>query len=179
MTGRYIRTILLTLILPIALSAQTDAAQDSPSMLFRGRLATRYSSGFNGTPFTDTLSFRKGTVYYNACLYEDVELRLDAYLDQLQVRKDKLFAPISPDERQIAWFTRGSDLFVNMEYIGIEAPARFFQVVADCETPVFKLVKKKLRSVPGNHNGEQYIGYRDPSFDESIISFYEIQTSFS
>lgn len=178
MTGRYIRTILLTLILPIALSAQTDAVQDSPSMLFRGRLATRYSSGFNGTPFTDTLSFRKGAVYYNACLYEDVELRLDAYLDQLQVRKDKLFAPISPDERQIAWFTRGSDLFVNMEYIGIEAPARFFQVVADCETPVFKLVKKKLRSVPGNHNGEQYIGYRDPSYDESIISFYEIQTSF-
>ena len=141
------RLLLLALILPISLSAQVEEATDSPSMLFRGRLATRYLSGFNGTPYWDTLSFQKGTVYYNACLYENVEVRVDACEDKLNVRQDKSFASIAPDPRQVAWFTRGSELFVNMEYLGVRSPARFMLLVSDSDTPVFKLVQKKYRSV--------------------------------
>ena len=172
------RLIFFALLLPLCVSAQVNEGTDMPSMLFRGRHSTRYLSGFNGTPYWDTLSFRKGTVYYNACLYEDVEVRVDACEDQLNVRQDKSYASITPDPRQVAWFTRDSELFVNMEYLGLASPARFMLLVCDCDTPVFKLVQKKFRSVPGNHNGDTYIGYTDPAYNEKLISFYEITTSF-
>ncbi len=173
-----IALLLLAFLLPFTLAGQAVEPGESPSMLFRGRIATKYTSGFNGTPYWDTLSFRKGTVYYNACLYEDVEVRIDACEDKLLVRKDRNFAAIAPDPRQVAWFTRENELFVNLEYAGFRSPARFMQLVSDSDTPVFKLVQKKYRSVPGNHNGPAYIGYTDPEYDEKLITFYEMVTSF-
>lgn len=163
----------------LSLSAQEEPrdATDTPPMLYRGRVARKYPSDFNGTPYWDTLSFRTGKVMYNGRLYEDVQLRIDAALGKLVVRQDGKMAPTNPDERQVSWFTRGKELYVNLNYQGIKTPNSFYQLVSDSEKPVFRCVTKILRSNTASHNGA-LIGYRDPGYDDKLTSFYEYKESW-
>ena len=157
---------------PAVLHAQENETPDSPSMLFRGRLARRYDSHFNGTPYWDTLSFRKGTVMYNGRLYNDVLVRIDASLGKLVVRQNENMAPTTPDERQVSWFTRGNELYVNLSYQGIEGGGVFYRLMCDSAVPVFKQVVKTRRTDSGNHNGA-YIGYSDPEYNPAFVDFFE------
>ena len=124
---KLVRAAAVLLIMLFALQPLRGQSDVSPSMLFRGRLAERYPSKFNGTPYWDTLSFRKGTVMYNGLLYEDVLMKVDAVGQKLVVKMDETAAATSPDTRQVEWFRIGTDLFVNLHYQGItDAPDGFF-----------------------------------------------------
>lgn len=162
---------------PEGLHAQENEAVDTPPMLYRGRIARKYAADFNGTPYWDTLSFRKGMVMYNGRLYDDVLVRVDAHLGKLVVRQDGNMAPTNPDERQISWFTRGKDLFVNLSYQGIDADGVFYQLLSDSQVPVFRLIIKNRRADTGNHNGD-LIGYTDPEYNPAFTAFYEQKSSY-
>lgn len=154
-----------------------NRASDSPPMLYRGMVAKSYPSDFNGTPYWDTLSFRKGSVMYNGRLYDDVLIKIDAEEQKLVIRQSMDTAPTNPDGRQVEWFTRGDDFFVNLQYIGIDARAGFYQLIADSTPAIFKRVDKFPRAGTGNHNGA-LIGYRDPHYNGELTSFHGIKTEW-
>ena len=171
MLGRKWHMMLLALMLPLALSAQTGEGADSPSMLYRGRVAARYHNSFNGTPYWDTLSFRAGRVYYNGILYEDALVRIDASEQKLVVQENPRIAPVNPDGRQVSWVERGNELFVNLEYQGIAARKGFYLLMSDSTPAVFKRVEKSLYKGTNNHNGSQ-IGYLDPHYNPDLLAYY-------
>ncbi|MBR5925676.1 MAG: TonB-dependent receptor, partial [Bacteroidales bacterium] len=177
MLGRKWHIILLALLLPLTLSAQTGEAADSPSMLYRGRVARRYQRVFNGTPYWDTLSFKKGKVFYNGILYNDVLVRVDAAEQKLVVQENPKISPVNPDERQISWATRGKDLFVNLNYQGIAAKNGFYLLVSDSTPAIFRRVDKKLLKGTDNHNGSK-IGYIDPDYNSDFVDYYHYQESW-
>ena len=169
---KLVRAAAVLLIMLFALQPLRGQSDVSPSMLFRGRLAERYPSKFNGTPYWDTLSFRKGTVMYNGLLYEDVLMKVDAVGQKLVVKMDETAAATSPDTRQVEWFRIGSDLFVNLHYQGItDAPDGFFKVLVDAAPAVLQQVNKRLNSRSGNNNGTK-IGYFDQNYDERITAYF-------
>ena len=169
MMRRVLYAILLLLMLPLYGGAQE--AVDTAPMLYRGRVARKYPSDFNGTPYWDTLAFRSGTVMYNGRLYEDVLLRIDANEQRLLVREDPRVSPVIPDMRQLSWFKTAAGLFVNLRYQGVDAPEGFFQLVCDASPAVFRQIRKIRRSKPGNHNGRE-IGYEDSDYDDNLVAFY-------
>lgn len=177
MPGRKWHIILLAVILPLTLSAQTEEGADSPSMLYRGRVAARYHRTFNGTPYWDTLSFKPGKVFYNGILYEDAMMRIDASEQKLVVQENARIAPVNPDERQVSWAARGNELFVNLEYQGIQARKGFYLLMSDSTPAVFKRVEKSLYKGTNNHNGSQ-IGYVDPHYNPDIIAYYLYKESW-
>ena len=141
-------------------------------MLYRGRAAKKYSTLCNGTPYWDTLSFRKGSVMYNGHLYKDVLMKIDAVEQKLVVKMSVDAYPTSPDERQVAWFTIGHSLFVNLVYQGVQgAPEGFFEVKADSDPVVFHQIVKRRFSGSGDHNGAP-IGYYDPAYKPEYTVYY-------
>lgn len=177
MLGRKWHIILLALLLPLTLSAQTGEAADSPSMLYRGRVARRYQKVFNGTPYWDTLSFKKGKVFYNGILYNDVLVRVDAAEQKLVVQESPKIAPVNPDERQVSWAMRGKDIFVNLVYQGVPAKEGYYLLVSDTTPAIFKRVEKKLLKGTDNHNGSK-IGYFDPEYNSEFVNYYHYRESW-
>lgn len=146
-------------------------------MLFRGMVAKSYPSNFNGTPYWDTLSFRKGAVMYNGRLYEDVLVNIDAEEQKLVVRQSMDSAPTNPDGRQVEWFTRSKDFFVNLRYLDINAQPGFYQLVSDSTPAIFKRVDKSPCTSTGNQNGS-LIGYRDPHYNSKYTSYHGISVTW-
>jgi len=109
------------------------SAQDSESTfagIFRGKLPNIYPHKFNGTYYWDTKDFRKGDILYNGRLYHDISMNVDAYEGDLQVRPLVNATPMVIFRDQVAWFTMGGLLFVNLQYLGWpEAPDGYFQVI--------------------------------------------------
>lgn len=169
--GRIVRAVAFLLLL-FPFQSLSGQAGSSPSMLYRGRIAHRYLFKYNGTPYWDTLSFRRGTVMYNGLLYEDVLMKVDAVEQKLVVKMDKTAAATSPDTRQVEWFRIGSDLYVNLRYQGIpDAPEGFFKVLVDADPAVLQQISKRMYSKAGNHNGDK-IGYFDPNYDDQLTTYF-------
>ena len=170
---RHFFAALLLLLAALPAIGQDDFITETPPMLYRGKLAKRYNNNFNGTPYWDTLSFRPGAVMYNGHLYEDVLIKIDAAEQKLVVKASSDMAAMSPDGRQIEWFTRGSSLFVNLVYEGVEsAPNGFFRVMSDSSPAILQQVRKYQYSSTGNHNGSE-IGYYDPDYNEKYTVVFE------
>ena len=142
--GRIVRLIaVVAMLFPFkALNGQDSG---SPSMLYRGRLAPRYVSKYNGTPYWDTLSFRSGTVMYNGLLYEGVPMKIDAVEQKLVVKMSDTTAATVPDTRQVEWLRMGDDIYVNLRYQNVpDAPEGFFKVVVDAQPAVLQQVIKRM-----------------------------------
>ncbi len=147
-------------------------AAGTNSQLFRGKVVSRYTFRYNGTYFWSPAGFEKGDVMYNGKLYRDVSLNIDAFVQELAVRIDQASASIYLDRSQVAWFTKGSDRFLNLRYLGVEsADEGFFQLIYDGPDPVFLRIDKVFQSNPGDKNGE-IIGYVDPAYDPEVITYF-------
>ena len=152
---------------------QFDVPEQQAS-LFRGSLPKAFPFRYNGTYYWDITPFEKGTVMYNGKLYENVYLNVDANAGQLQVSPVKDYTPIEVFRDQVAWFTKGERLFVNLRYLGYsEAPEGFFEVLRDGEVPLLVQVYKRLSSDGNSHNGK-LIGYDDPYYDNNTLTYFRL-----
>ena len=171
-------------ILAVALGlwafAGTLAAQDPESAfagIYRGKLPGIYPYKFNGTYYWERKDFQQGDVFYNGRLYRNVSLNVDACQGELQVRAQEKVSAVVVFRDQVAWFTMGDALFVNLQYLGWpEAPEGYFEVVRDGETPLLRRVVKDLR-FSGNSTISA-IGYDDPDYDYSVPNYFHHQEYF-
>ena len=154
-----------------------NATEDYAS-LFRGVLPKPYPFKYNGTYYWNTRQYQEGKVFYNGKLYENVFLNVDAYQKQLLVSPVKNFTPLIVFRDQVAWFTMGDKLFLNLRYLGYsEAPEGFFEVMRDGQIPLLCQVKKFLAFNSNDNNGSK-IGYDDPDYDSSIFTFFQISRKY-
>ena len=159
--------------------AATAVAQEDPesayATIFRGKLPGIYPYKFNGTYFWDRKEFQKGDVMYNGKLYRDVSLNVDAASGDLLVRPLDNASPVVAFQDQVAWFTMGNTLFVNLRYLGWkEAPAGYFEVLRDGQAPLLRKVEKLLRYDSNGSSGfelgkEAY----DEGYNPSIPNYFQ------
>ena len=158
--------------------ALTAAAQDPESAyagIFRGKLPNIYPYKYNGTYYWHTKEFLNGDVMYNGRLYRDISLNVDAYENELQVRPVEGVSAMVVFRDQVAWFTMGNALFVNLQYLGWKnAPEGYFEVIRDGETPLLRRVQKTIR-FDSNGSGYLQIGYQDPNYDPSVPNYFHKQ----
>ena len=162
--------------------AATATAQEDPesayATIFRGKMPGAYPYRYNGTYFWDRKDFLQGDVFYNGRLYHDVSLNVDAARGELQVRPMDKVTPVVVFRDQVAWFTMGETLFVNLQYLGWkEAPEGYYEVVRDGETPLLRHVEKKLR-FDGNGGGIGQIGYNDPDYNGEVLNYFQLDETF-
>lgn len=175
----------LLVLLVVALGAvsfpETVRAQDtdSPSMLYRGRVAPRHGNIFNGTPYWDSTGFQPGRVFYNGRLYTGALVQIDASAGMLLVRASADHTPVAPDSRQVSWFTKGGRLFINPAYQGMEgAPSGFLEMLYDAPSEtLFRWVSKTRYSAAGDHNGDP-IGYYDPDYNSKFVDYFYIRDAY-
>ena len=173
---------LLTLALSLLALAGVASAQEDPESafagIFRGKMPGVYPFRYNGTYFWDRKEFQRGDVFYNGKLYRNVSLNVDAARGELQVRPMEKVTPVVVFRDQVAWFTMGETLFVNLQYLGWkEAPEEFFEVVRDGETPLLRHVEKRLR-FDGSGGGYNQIGYNDPDFNGEVPDYFQPNETF-
>ena len=159
--------------------AATAVAQEDPesayATIFRGKLPGIYPYKFNGTYFWDRKEFLKGDVMYNGKLYRDVSLNVDAASGDLLVRPLDNASPVVAFQDQVAWFTMGNTLFVNLRYLGWkEAPAGYFEVLRDGQAPLLRKVEKLLRYDSNGSSGFELgkEAYED-GYNPSIPNYFQ------
>ena len=159
--------------------AATAVAQEDPesayATIFRGKLPGIYPYKFNGTYFWDRKEFQKGDVMYNGKLYRDVSLNVDAASGDLLVRPLDNASPVVAFQDQVAWFTMGNTLFVNLRYLGWkEAPAGYFEVLRDGQAPLLRKVEKLLRYDSNGSSGYE-LGKEayDEGYNPSIPNYFQ------
>ena len=172
------RLILITLAL-LSLAGTAVAQNEEEAAVFagiyRGKLPAAYPFKYNGTYFWDQKAFQKGTVWYNGKIYEDVSLNVDAYMNELQVRPVDNASAVVVYRDQVAWFTMGKTLFVNLQYLGWpDALDGFYEVVRDGKTPILRRVKKTLR-FDANGHGALRVGNAVEDFDYTVSNFFLLQ----
>lgn len=147
----------------------TCAIAQDMSTLYRGRYPLQYPFKYNGTFYQDDRIFSEGTLFYNGKVYENVLVNIDAYKQEVHVFPPHSGSPVVLYREQTSWLEWKGKTYVNLRYAGVEdAPAGFFELIKDGETPVFQLNKKVYRSTASNKNGESGIGYYDPAYDISV-----------
>ena len=175
-----VRRLVLAAFALLALAGGA-VAQDPESTyagIFRGKLPNVYPYRYNGTYYWFTKDFRYGDVLYNGRLYEHILLNVDACEQELQVRPVEKESALVVFRDQVAWFTMDGTRFVNLRYLGwTEAPAGYYEVVRDGETPLLRQVEKVLR-IDSNGSGYRLIGYQDPEYDASLRNFFNLKETF-
>jgi len=166
---------LISIILTFACLAVS--AKDT---LYRGKLSLRYMMKHNGTYLWSEEDFSRGSIFFDGRLYEDVNLNIDAYSQELMVLSDDAVMPTSPDRDAVAWFSKNGVCFVNLNYMQIpDSPVGFFEVLNDQNgRTVFRQVQKSLYSEIGNYNGIQGIGYDDPKYDDKVLTYFRFREIF-
>lgn len=140
--------------------------------LFRGKSPSQYLYQHNGTYYFESEAFKTGDIYYNGKVYPGILLNLDACAMEVLARYSKEMSPVSLNTEQVAWFTMGTSLFVNLRYMGYsQAPEGFFEVLGDGDVTVLRYVRKVLKRSVGNHNGKP-IGYIDENYDTENPAYF-------
>ena len=172
------KVFLLAALLALALSAAAQDPESTYSGIFRGKLPGVYPYKFNGTYYWHRKEFQKGDVLYNGRLYRDVPLNINASSQELEVRPMDKASAMVVFRDQVAWFTMGNDLFVNLHYLGYpEAMEGFFEVIRDGNVPLLRRVEKVLR-FDGNGAGLLQLGYDDPDYDSDIPNYFQYKETF-
>ena len=175
------RLILITLTLLSLVGTAAAQNNDETAVfagIFRGKLPSPYPFKYNGTYFWEQKAFQKGSVWYNGKLYEDISMNLDAYQNELLVRPLEDASPVVIFREQVAWFTMGETLFVNLQYMGWpEAPEGFFEVIRNGQRPLLRRVQKTLHFDAGGH-GLHRIGNATEDFSSSVHDYFQLDESF-
>ena len=168
------------LLLSGAANAQTPQYQEEArelSTLYRGRIPNPYSIRYNGTFYADTRRFGRGNIQYNGKLYQNVLLNLDAYAQELIVKPNGTAAGIILSRDQVAWFSMGPSLYLNLQYLGFaDAPEGYLLLMRDGAEPLFTLVRKMFRTEVNQRQTPEM----DGNFDPSVVNvFVRNETHYS
>ena len=157
-------------------AARGQAVADDPELLFRGKICIPMTARYNGTFYWDSPSFHTGTLMYNGVVYNDVLFNIDAAEQQVLVKKRASSAPLYTSREQLAWArTEDGRIFVNLRYLGYDdVPEGFFELLYDCDSPVFERIEKHLFSDTGDKNGST-IGYYDEKYDTKTLNYFAIK----
>lgn len=84
--------------------------------LFTGKVEVPYdATSFNSLPYLhEDGSFRKGTVCFGGVPYEQVNLRIDLYMNQLVVETPQKHLKVVPQKEKTSFFTIDGQKFVNV-----------------------------------------------------------------
>ena len=168
--------VLLSALLLSVTAIGQDREESAYATIFRGKLPGVYPYKFNGTYFWEQKVFQRGNVMYNGKLYRDVSLNLDAHEGELQVRPLEKSSPVVVFRDQVAWFTMGPDLFVNLQYLGWkEAPAGYFMVIRNGETPLLMTRSKVLRF---DGTGGQMTRKGTDDFRSDVYNFFDEKDTY-
>lgn len=177
--------LLLLLALPLSLAAQEypesgifrESAQEL-SVLYRGRLATKYNVLANGNPYWISSAFLPGTIKYEGRLYSDVELNIDVLTHEPLVKIKGSSITVALNQSNVEWFTAGDTRFVNLRLWGREDMEEgFYEVLHEGSFSMYKRVDKRLSFSVNPVNGIG-IGYDDPGYHTEYHSYFEYLPRF-
>ena len=176
--ARRILWLLLAFLIPAGnVSAQDGNDAQVYSGIYRGKLPNIFPYKYNGTYFWKQKEFTKGTVMYNGKLYEDVELNVDAFAGELQVRPVRTSSAVVAYRDQVAWFTMGETLFVNLRYLGwTDVPEGFYEVVRDGRVPLLRVVRKMIRYYASGFPPN--LGTPDEEYDPEVPNYFHLDETF-
>ena len=168
--------VLLSALLLSVTAIGQDREESAYATIFRGKLPGIYPYKFNGTYFWERKEFQRGDVMYNGKLYRDIALNLDAHEGELQVRPLEKSSPVVVFRDQVAWFTMGPDLFVNLRYLGWkEAQEGYYKVIRDGETPLLMTRAKVLRF---DGTGGQMMRKGTEDFRSDVFNFFDEKDTY-
>lgn len=140
------------------------------SLLYRGREAGKYNFAYNGTYYWDHYGFRKGDLLYNGKWYRDVELNVDAYIDEVILRHSVVMIVLNKE--CIERFSVGDNDFIVLHEDLYGVGSGVYQVVHEGKTLMVKKVRKEFVANNVNaHNGDM-IGYDDPHWKSNVFAYF-------
>ena len=171
------RILVLLSALLLSVSAVGQNREESAyATIFRGKLPGIYPYKFNGTYFWERKEFQRGDVMYNGKLYRDVSLNIDACEGELQVRPLENATAVIVFRDQVAWFTMGPSLFVNLRYLGWkEAPEGYFEVIRDGDTPLLRTISKILLF---DGTGGNLMNKDSEDFQPGVYNYFDAKETF-
>ena len=181
----FLTGLLLLSALPLELRAQDypefgifkDAAEEL-SVLYRGRMSTKYHILANGNPYWSSPEYISGDILYEGRRYEGIELNIDALTQEplVRVKGSAITVALHPDN--VEWFTMGDTRFANLKLLGQdEMAAGFYEVLYEGGVAMYKRVDKRINSSVNPVNGSA-IGYNDPYYRSDYYSYFEYMPTF-
>ena len=168
--------LLSALLLSAGAALAQNQAESAYATIFRGKLPGIYPYKFNGTYFWEQKEFQRGDVMYNGKLYRGVSLNIDACEGELQVRPLEKATAVIVFRGQVAWFTMGPSLFVNLRYLGWkEAPEGYFEVIRDGDTPLLRTISKILRF---DGTGGNLMNKDSEDFQPGVYNYFDAKETF-
>ena len=168
--------LLSALLLSAGAALAQNQAESAYATIFRGKLPGIYPYKFNGTYFWEQKEFQRGDVMYNGKLYRGVSLNIDACEGELQVRPLEKATAVIVFRDQVAWFTMGPSLFVNLRYLGWkEAPEGYFEVIRDGDTPLLRTISKILRF---DGTGGNLMNKDSEDFQPNVYNYFDAKETF-
>ena len=168
--------LLSALLLSAGAALAQNQAESAYATIFRGKLPGIYPYKFNGTYFWEQKEFQRGDVMYNGKLYRGVSLNIDACEGELQVRPLEKATAVIVFRDQVAWFTMGPSLFVNLRYLGWkEAPEGYFEVIRDGDTPLLRTISKILRF---DGTGGNLMNKDSEDFQPGVYNYFDAKETF-
>ena len=168
--------LLSALLLSAGAALAQNQAESAYATIFRGKLPGIYPYKFNGTYFWEQKEFQRGDVMYNGKLYRGVSLNIDACEGELQVRPLEKATAVIVFRGQVAWFTMGPSLFVNLRYLGWkEAPEGYFEVIRDGDPPLLRTISKILRF---DGTGGNLMNKDSEDFQPGVYNYFDAKETF-
>jgi len=148
------------------------------ALLFRGKRAFNYNMRYNGHCFWQTPDFKIGDIDYNGKHYDDILLNIDAHRGEVLVKSPKSVMVIALISDAIDRFSIDGEQFVRPDAARSKnCPDGFYQILCDGDVTVYKKVTKNFTSNTNNNNGVS-IGYEDPNYDVSVVSFFQYNARY-
>lgn len=159
---------LLLLVVPFMALARLDHISlptELDPVLINGKKYSFYKSNVEGNQFLNENGFTKGSVTINGKQYEDLQLNIDIYNQQLVL----LYNAIQGNERKLvmsdAWITTFSIGLQNFEFISLDNDNKqIFQVIGEGS---FKVLYHWNKQMTLNPNSGRY--FFSPSYKTSYL----------
>ncbi len=133
---------------------------DVYSPIYNGKFPPQYHSRYLGTFYLDSEEFLPGTVVYNGKLYTDVELNLNAHLDELYIVIRKYHTQSVMLKDYVSEFTIGDKAFTKILFKDWPGAPRegYFQVLHNGERiKVFKWTHKSYNKANPSETQASYV----------------------
>jgi len=172
------RRLLVLIVLFMTVFSFSGNAQLYDSF-FRGKVAPGYRLASNGNQYWNNAIFHEGcTAYYDGKEYPDLMLNIDAYQQEVLLRRYGDVSAMIIDSEKLLWFTISDSLFVNLNNAGIsDAPRGYYKIIHDKGAVLMTQVVKRYNRSAANVNGSA-IGYYDPNYDSDLVVYFEKLVSF-
>ena len=177
-------SFVLTLLLSVPSSGQeektdydryVEAAGDRLPVL-RAKRAQRYSFAYSGTPYHDPNGFKDGEACICGKVYRNLIVNYNVNLQSLEVRSPESPLTRTYDTDDVDWFIRDGVKYINLRKEGHDVKEGFFEIVYDGKDKIYRRIDKSIDV--NTFSNIVNIGYTDPNYDDSIISFFNFKESW-